>query len=799
MSVADCPVSAKPGANGKSPPRPRALPVRPEGIPQELKDRDQWVTWRYILRDGKWTKPPYDPISGRGADSTDPTTWGSFQEVYAEYLLSRDGSAPWDGIGYVLSDSDPYTGGDLDKCRDPQTGQFRAWTDEERSYWTGPVPDPEEIIASIGGYTDVSPSATGIKFIVRAKLPAANLKRGHIELYDSERYFTITGHVYGEPLNGPIPRREEAVKDLYNAIRKPPKPKKAQASSRASDGTGYVPRDDEVIAIAGNAANGQKFGRLFYDGNTSGYASPSEADAALAGILVFWTQDSDQIERIMRRSGLARDKWDTARGNSTYLRNTIEFVLKDVDDCYEWPHAPAGTSDYTDMGNAQRFVKQHGENARYCHPWKKWLIWDGRRWAIDETAAVQRLAKETARGLLLEAWNEPDPDKCKSLTRHAMDTQSSGGLAAMVKTAASEPGIPILPKEIDSNPWLLNCLNGTLDLRSASLRPHDRRDCLTKLVPVEFLPDSPCPLWEATLNRIFDGNRGLIEFIQRWAGYALTGLTVEHILPIWFGKGANGKSTVAEALMHVWGPDYSAVAARDMLTAKRNDSHPTELADLHGKRLVVASETDEGRKLAEGLVKDLTGGTKVKARKMREDFWEFEPTHKIVICTNHKPEIVGTDHAIWRRILLVPFLVIIPENEQDKFLSEKLKAESAGILAWCVRGCIEWQRIGLHYPDEVKVASAEYRKEQDVLGVFLADRCTMGDGCKVRAREVYRAYKTWCETNGELPAQQRRFGASLTERGFRRYLSNGTWYSGIELRKKATDGGRATDETRTTE
>lgn len=442
----------------------------------------------------------------------------------------------------------------------------------------------------------------------------------------------------------------------------------------------------------------------------------------------------------------------------------------------------------TDLGNARRLVKRHGENLRYCHLWGKWLVWNGRRWEKDETGAVLRLAKETVRSIYNEASQEVEDAVRRKIADHARKSESALRIRAMVALAESEPGIPVLPGELDRDPWLLNCANGTIDLRTGELRPHRREDLITKIVPVEYDPEAPCPTWLAFLERIMDGKKKLIAFLQRAAGYSLTASTQEQCFFLLYGTGANGKSVFLTTILAVMG-DYGIQAAPDLLLAKSGESHPTEIADLFGARLVVATETEAGRRLAENLVKQLTGGDRLKARFMRQDFFEFEATHKIWLATNNKPIVKGTDYAIWRRIKLIPFTVTIPPEERDKSLPAKLRRELPGILAWAVEGCLEWQKRGLDEPAEVTAATAAYRDEQDILGSFITDCCIVNPLAKVAAKNLYKAYVNWCEENGEHPLAQRNFGMRLTERGFtsQRGTAGRHFWQGIGLRSDVSD------------
>lgn len=284
--------------------------------------------------------------------------------------------------------------------------------------------------------------------------------------------------------------------------------------------------------------------------------------------------------------------------------------------------------------------------------------------------------------------------------------------------------------------WLLNVLNGTIDLCTGSLRPHAREDYITRCVNVDYDPDAKCPTWERFIHQVFGGNAEIIAFVQRAVGYSLTGKIVEHVLIVLYGLGSNGKTTLIDALHYLLGPSYAKHAPTDLLLARRGEHHPTELATLHGARLVTAAETGEGRRLAESLVKQLTGGDPVTARRMRDDFWQFRPEFKLWLATNHRPQIRGTDHAIWRRIRLIPFDVTFHTAEtgktpqQDQTLPARLREEATGILAWAVRGCLAWQSQGLGAPDAVRDATEAYRAEMDVLAMFFEERCIFDESCR---------------------------------------------------------------------
>jgi putative DNA primase/helicase len=462
----------------------------------------------------------------------------------------------------------------------------------------------------------------------------------------------------------------------------------------------------------------------------------------------------------------------------------------------------AGGFPLTDLGNAERLARRHGSDLRHCHPWKKWFRWSGPRWAVDQTGAIYSCAADTVREIYNEAARYQDTKRRSALAEHAMQSEAAKAIRSMIDLARAQECIPILPADMDTDVWLLNLRNGTLDLRTGQLREHCRADHITKLCPTRYDPDAPCPAWETFLGAIFpddddEPDTELITFMQRLLGRCLTGDVSEQTLPIFWGGGANGKSTLINAVLETLGPDYSMKANADLLMASQGDRHPTERADLFGMRLVVASETHQGRKLNEALIKDLTGGEPIRARRMREDFWQFNPTHKIVLLTNHRPKITGTDEGIWRRLRLVPFEVYfwdpadpgkdpsqLPSRlRQDKQLGDKLKAERQGILAWLVRGCLDWQREGMTIPVKVKSRTREYRADEDVLARWIAEMCVTGDAAyRERSGKLYSAYKSWCENVGEETLTQKLFGPALEEHGFTKKVSDGVWYHGIAIR-----------------
>jgi putative DNA primase/helicase len=442
----------------------------------------------------------------------------------------------------------------------------------------------------------------------------------------------------------------------------------------------------------------------------------------------------------------------------------------------------------TDLGNAQRLVALHGQDLRYCHLWGAWLVWDGRRWALDETAEALRRVKGAQREFFKAAvteWERTHSDEAKAALRHALQWEDARRINACLTLAQSERGVPILPAQMDSDPWLLNVNNGTLDLRTGNLRSHCRADLITKLAPVAFDADAECPLWHRVLDRLMDGNKALMRYLQRVIGYSLTGNVGEQCLWFLYGSGANGKSTFLTVIRELLG-DYALQAVPELLMAKNTESHPTERADLFGRRFVATIETDEGKRLAESLMKQLTGGDNVRARRMRQDFFEFKPTWKLLLAANHKPTVRGCDHAVWRRIKLVPFTVVIPDAEKDKDLPAKLQTEWPGILRWALQGCLDWQREGLAEPDEVRQATHAYQAEQDLISGFIKECCQLHRDLRASASSLFDAYTNW---SGDHTTTQKAFGQRLKERGFETARGHGGRIFYCEIGLQCADPG----------
>ncbi|MEM7806552.1 MAG: phage/plasmid primase, P4 family [Planctomycetota bacterium] len=416
-------------------------------------------------------------------------------------------------------------------------------------------------------------------------------------------------------------------------------------------------------------------------------------------------------------------------------------LAADIDD-----NADYADPRFTELGNAKRLVEQFGQDIMHV-PGVGWHVWDGRRWALDITGHVVRHAKQVASELWQIAEAETDKEKQKAAARHCIRSESSGGITGTLKLAETESGVTVPAESLDADGYLFNVRNGTIDLRTGELHRHDRGDKITRLIDVNYDPAATSPRLAAFLEDV-QPQQEMRRYLQRIAGYAATGDITRQELIVLYGAGANGKSVFVDMLLSLLG-DYAGTAPDSLLTLNGRQEHPTEQADLQGKRLIVASETDEGAKFKIALVKKLTGDQRIKARKMRQDFYEFDRTHKTWLVTNNKPRVDEGTHAVWRRLRLVPFAVTIPEERRDPHLIAKLLEERAGILRWIVEGCIDCLRKGMRTPKAVLDATKQYQVESDRLADYREARLVLREGIHVTRADLFEDYLKWAKDAGE--------------------------------------------------
>lgn len=765
-----------------------------EQIPEELQRLRQWVCWRVEERRGKPTKAPVNARSksGQHASSTDPSTWSSF--AAAVKRAERDASIA--GIGFVFTTDDPYVGIDIDRDHDD---------DAENAL---------DLIAQFDTYAEWSPSGAGVHLIGRATLPDGKGRHPKgIGVFAHGRFFTMTGRA----IDG-----HTAVADIQTPLDRhwplwfPPRVEPLARPTLA-----WSAADDEVLDRCRSAKNAGKFIALYDHGDTAPYQNnESEADLALMSLLAFYTQDPAQLDRLFRASARYRAKWEredyrdmtisralersefyepptnTASGITVYRSSEAEAreIDPETGEILEHPaemgENPAETVDFrtfncSDKGNAQRFVHHVGDRARFAARWGTWLVWDGTRWAPDELNAAQELAKSVVEGIYAEADRVPEDDKRKKLSAWAIQSESGPRIREMLRLAASDPAISVAVDRLDRDPLLLNVQNGTVDLRTGELRPHAQGDAITKLAPWVYDPDATCPTWDRFLDQIMAKRPSLIEFLQRAVGYSLTGIVNERVMFLLHGDSTTGKSTFLDTVHEMLG-DYALRSPNELMVARRSPSAiPTEVASLAGVRFTFVSETGEFDRMDEAKVKDLVSGDPLRARMLHQNPFTFLPQFKLWAGTNHKPSVRSADNAIWNRIRLVPFDVVITPDRIDRSLPEKLRAEMPGILAWAVRGCLAWQKVGMVAPETVTRVTQEYRESMDLVGAFIAEECVTKDGTHESVTAMYAAYKEWADASGERPMTKKMLSLRLAERGYpsvRVGRDNRTVYQNVRLR-----------------
>jgi len=424
----------------------------------------------------------------------------------------------------------------------------------------------------------------------------------------------------------------------------------------------------------------------------------------------------------------------------------------------------------SDTGNAELVASLYGKVLRYDHRQGRWLIWDKRhkRWTEDRASKVRKFAISAARHRRMFAARIADAEESKRELRWALEAENRHRVDAALEMAKSQRHISDAGDGWDASPWLFGVANGLVDLKTGKLRQERPGDRITKHSAVPFLPDAQAPRFEQFLSEIFSGDMALVDYVQRMVGYCLTGSVAGQCLFCWWGPGANGKSTLAGVLRHIFG-EYAVNLAFSALEMANRNTH--DLVALAGARLATAAETGEGTRLNEARIKMLTGGDPVTARRLYHESFTFEPTHKLVLAFNHKPVIADCSEGMWRRVRLLPFLRQFSPEERERDLDARLRTEAPGILAWAVRGCLRWRTEGLGEPPAVMQATADYRVDSDHISEFVGDCCVVEPGATVASGLLWLEYKQWTDCNEEVPLPRQAFAERLEKRGFRRNRS----------------------------
>ena len=664
-----------------------------------------------------------------------------------------------------------------------------------------------EFLTALDSYTEWSQSGNGIHIICKGKLPAGRRKNGKIEMYDSGRFFVMTGNAISDRED--IPDRTEEIKPLHQKyLKQVPEKTAISSDSQQLILSNYSDLNThEIIEKALNSANGEKFEKLF-KGDFSDYPSQSEADIAFCNLLAFWCGgDAEKMDAIYRNSGLYRHKWDKKQsGRSTYGELTIQKAITSCQEFYQpsqiqiadkslkigkksAPPAkavPAGKMyKFDDLGNSERLYDMYGYMLKYFYTEHKFLFYENGKWKRDDFGYTEKLAdevihqmeKEDSSGIFAE--NE---EMQKAFRKHIKKTRSQTGRKNMI--AGVSHFMPVLPEQLDRDRTIIGMKNGVLDLKTGELKPHDSKYFLTKQIPFAYLAEAPRPeRWLKFLDEILLNDKELIRYIQKAVGYSLTGSNAEQCAFFLHGTGNNGKSIFLEVLRYIFGDYASNIQAETiMIQQKSSNSASSDIARLQGSRLVTCSETAEGVRLNEPLIKQMTGDDMVTVRKLYCEEFEFRPEFKLWMATNHKPTIRGTDKGIWRRIHLIPFQLDIPANQVDRNLKYKLAKESESILKWIVEGCLLWQKErACKCLKKSLMPSVNTARKWTLFQSFWMPAVKSETG-EVKASVLYAVYLKWAGENTEYKMSNTKFGIEMQKK-FQKVKKNGGvyYYQGISL------------------
>lgn len=773
----------------------------------ELKQYNNWICWEAVPQPRKDDpdhigKKPINPVTGKLASSTDPATW-------TDYNTAVQASKYYGGIGFVFT-STPYFGIDLDKIDEDLNAYDKGDTNNIVT----------EFISSLQSYAELSQSGKGIHIICKGTLPAGGRRCGNVEMYETGRYFTMSGKCIADY---PINDCTESIKPLHKKYI-------GAEPSAPSPMLSYTPISVDVqdrLDKLRKSRQGALFDALMA-GDITGYTSNSEADLALCNILAFWLGcDAELIDNVYRTSGLMRDKWDRRQSGSTYGKLTVQKAISSCTNVYTASRQTADSDGYSltigaaskkdsdtvklytldDTGNAERIYDNFGDRLLYNFNDKSWYYWDKTRWHKDDTGTIKRIAdasldimasetEEYVKQDLINSGGEvkldntgtpKDGELTKAFKKHIKTSRSSKSKNAMITELQHK--LPALPGTFDKHPYLFNTPSCTVDLKSGKLLEHDKTKYITKMAGTTVSDTAKAPIWCNFLDTVFCGDKELVRYVQKAVGYSLSGSIAEQCMFFLHGNGHNGKSTFLELLRALMG-DYCVNAQiESFIISHRTGSNATsDIARLKGARLVTASEPNEGVRLDEGLIKQLTGGDVVTARYQYASEFEYTPEFKIWIAANHRPIIRGTDIGIWRRIHVIPFNANIPETKKDLRLPQKLKTELPAILRWAINGYTLYSKEGLRKPAAVMAAVQCYKREMDVISAFIDACCIIGDG-SVPSSYLYSTYKSWAENNNEYAMSHTKFTAELSKRDgiTRARVRDGTEFKGITLKNSYDD------------
>jgi putative DNA primase/helicase len=708
--------------------------------PGELRTADQFVCWREEDRDGDITKVPYSVHGGR-ASSTNPKTWAPFEAAIAyaeEHSMS--------GVGFVFTEDDPYAGIDIDKCRNAETGEIEPWA------W--------KIVAALDSYTEVSPSGTGLHVFVKATLPGPNNRKGPVEMYESGRYFTLTGeHLGGSPTE--IHERQDVLERLYRHVFKVEKASSTTNGHKLRSASLDV-GDEDLLALAKQAKNGEKFSRL-WRGDTSDYGGDeSRADLALSSLLAFWTDgDTARMDHLFRQSGLYRDKWN----RHDYRERTFNKVLEGRTEFYQ-PGEKASVN-----GNGSQPKKAAGKPSPPTHDELR------DRWIEGNPHHAHGLGewRRYEDGI----WPTVSETSVKAEISNVIETAKPEGIKPTASILASVTELTRIKVFVSDERWdadsdILVCNNGALHISTGELAKHQPKHYATSAVPYKYDPDARPAIWNYFLRNTVPA---AANFLQEFAGYALT-TEMTHELAVWlFGPPGSGKSTFIAGLAAMLGHRAGILGLADLERSRFT------LADLPGKTLVVASEQPSSYLASTNTLNAIISGEPIQVERKYRDPFTVLPRAKVCWAMNELPRVADANSGLFRRVKVVAFPQLA-EDERDPKIKHAIEQEGAGILNWALEGLRRLKERGhFEVPTGVEDATKQFRENNDVPALFIEDRCVQGADLKVQASQLYTEYKEWCLENGHRPMSSTRLADDWARLGFEKTASNGRrFYRGVTLR-----------------
>lgn len=758
-----------------------------EQIPTELRKLKRWGLFHldWVEARKKYNKIPINPYTGEDGKSNDESTWADFDTALAA-LATNDNTS---GLAFYFKP--PYIGMDIDHV-----------DTEIKDYVDG---DTSNIVADFMGvnsYAETSVSGEGIHIIAKGKIEGNRRRRGNVEMYQSGRFFALTGNAFGSHTDVIATVNPDKLKHLYDTYVAPHVDTPAISPSTQPTVDINDLSEQEVVDAMMKSKGAPRIKSLLQGKWDGLYSSQSEADMALANDLAFWTaKDYTKMDSIFRSSGLMRPKYDEKHGKVTYGEGLLNKAINDTSDTYQpkhdadfWVSVPGLTvpdnpakikwRSYDDTGLAQRYIDAYGKITKYDTASKKFMYFDGIRWNYDEHFVVPNMLNNVIDALKNEpvhtsAGVDEKDEQAAEEARAKFVKHSRSNAGKKAAEAEIMKLVAVTPNDFDTTLGVLNTPSGYVNLSSGEIKDAVPTDLFTKSTMAEYSPTAEATRWMDFLNTVFEGNQELITFVQRAVGYSLLGTNEQSVMMIVHGvggheNGSNGKSVFVETLRSILG-DYAVTIDPETIMVKRFGSDSKSLADiasLKGTRMAVTSESESGARLNESLVKRMTGGEEMRGKNLYAQPFSFKPTSVLWMSTNHKPIVRGSDEGIWRRLLFIPFTAVIDEAHRDPLLKDKLMTESAGILNWAIDGALAYQMDHrLHIPDIVREQNSEYRSEMDTVGAFIDECGEEGKGYRATNAEIHTAFETWSDANGvdmKMAGLNRELGNRYT-----RFVSNG--------------------------